>query len=120
MLTAIIDEMYMRFVTIISNGRDLSVEEVKLLADGRIYTGNQAVGNGLIDEVGYIEDAVAAAGNLAGLQEVKVIKYEKRLSVGDFFKVMIARISTKPEVKIAIDSLPFKLFSRPMYLWMGS
>ena len=119
-LTNIIDEMYMRFVTIISNGRDLSVDEVKLLADGRIYTGNQAVVNGLIDEVGYIEDAVTAAGNLAGLQEVNVIRYEKRLSVGDFFKVMMTRISTKPEVKIAIDSLPFKLLSRPMYLWMGS
>ncbi len=119
-LTGIIDEMYLRFVTIISNGRDLSIDEVKRLADGRIYTGNQAVENGLIDQVGYIEDAIVATGNLAGLQEAEVIRYEKRFSVGDFFKVIMSRISSQPEVKISIDSLPFKLLSRPMYLWMGS
>ena len=56
----VVDESYERFVEIVAKGRNLSVEEVKELADGRIYTAKQAVENGLVDEIGLYEDVQAA------------------------------------------------------------
>lgn len=59
-----VNESYEQFVEIVVNGRpNLSEEQVRTLADGRIYTAKQARENGLIDEIGTLEDAVA------GIQE---------------------------------------------------
>lgn len=117
-LSDIIEEMYMRFITLISNERRLSLDHVKMLADGRIFTGKQAVENGLIDQVGYLDDAIETTRGLAGLKEAKIIKYEKKLSVGDFFRVMVSKMFVKPEITINVDDFSFKHLSKPMYLWL--
>ena len=52
----IVDEYYGRFVEIIANGRDMTEEEVRALADGRIYTAKQAKENGLIDEIALYDE----------------------------------------------------------------
>ena len=57
---SLIDEAYEQFVGIVADGRDMPVKEVKKLADGRIYTAQQALNNGLIDEIGTLEDTVSA------------------------------------------------------------
>lgn len=57
-LQALVDEAYEQFVAIVADGRGLSVDYVKELADGRIYSAQQAADNGLIDEVGTYEYAV--------------------------------------------------------------
>ena len=56
---SLVDEAYDQFVGIVADGRNMSVKDVKKLADGRIYTAQQAKNNGLIDEIGTLEDAVA-------------------------------------------------------------
>jgi len=56
---SLVDEAYDQFVGIVADGRDMSVKEVKKLADGRIYTAQQALENGLIDRIGTLEDAVS-------------------------------------------------------------
>ena len=56
---SLVDEAYDQFVGIVADGRDMSVKEVKKLADGRIYTAQQALDNGLIDQIGTLEDAVS-------------------------------------------------------------
>ena len=56
-MQSIIDECYEQFVSIVSQGRKKSLTEVRVLADGRIYTANQAKENGLIDGVGSLENA---------------------------------------------------------------
>ena len=56
---SLVDEAYEQFVGIVADGRNMSVKEVKKLADGRIYTALQAKENGLVDEIGTLEDAVA-------------------------------------------------------------
>ncbi len=61
------DETYEEFVDVISAGRDLSESEVRELADGRIFSGRQAVENGLVDELGDHRDAIQIAGELGGL-----------------------------------------------------
>lgn len=60
-------ETYDAFVDVIVNGRDMSEAEVRELADGRVYSGLQAVDNGLVDELGDYYHAVSVAGELGGL-----------------------------------------------------
>lgn len=59
-LQAMIADSYDQFVTSVAKGRKMKVEDVKKLADGRIYTGRQAKKNGLIDELGGYDDALDA------------------------------------------------------------
>lgn len=56
---SLIDESYEQFVGIVAKGRNMTVEQVKALADGRIYSAQQAVDNGLIDQIGTFEEAVS-------------------------------------------------------------
>jgi protease IV len=60
-------ETYEAFISVIVAGRDLSEEEVRELADGRIYSGSQAYDNGLVDELGDFNTARDVAGELSGL-----------------------------------------------------
>ena len=62
-----VDQINDIFVENVANGRSLSVEKVRELATGLVFTGVDAVGNGLADEVGTLEDAVAKAAELAGV-----------------------------------------------------
>ena len=64
---SIIDEVYDNFLEIVAQARDLSLDEVRRLADGRVYTGRQAARAGLVDEVGILEDAIAKAAELGGI-----------------------------------------------------
>lgn len=66
-LQAMVDDIYEQFVEVVAAGRNLSAERVRELADGRLYTGRQAVELGLVDQLGDLADAVAKAGELAGI-----------------------------------------------------
>ena len=80
------DDIYYQFVNAVVEGRDMKREEVLKLADGRIFTGAQAIKLGLIDELGNLQDAIAIAGEMVGIEgEPKVIYPKKeRPSVLDF------------------------------------
>ncbi len=64
---SVVDDVYDQFVGAVTSYRPLSREEVVELADGRIYTGNQALPLGLVDRLGTYQDAIALAGKMAGL-----------------------------------------------------
>jgi protease-4 len=70
-LQGLVDDMYDQFVNIVASGRHLDPAKVRLLADGRPYTGRQALGLGLVDAIGGERDAkdwlVSAKGISAGL-----------------------------------------------------
>jgi len=74
---SVIDQMYGRFVSLIVRSRKMSEEKVRAAADGRIYTAEQAKALGLLDEIGYMEDAVAAARTAAGVADARVIMYHR-------------------------------------------
>jgi protease-4 len=75
-LQGVIDQLYERFLQVIVSGRkNLDPERVRKLADGRIYTAQQALESGLVDQLGYLEEAIALARKEAGLTEAKVITY---------------------------------------------
>ena len=66
-LGTLVDDVYMQFVDLVAEERDMSRERVLAMADGRLFSGRQAVGNGLADAEGNIDDAIAAAGRMAEL-----------------------------------------------------
>jgi protease-4 len=73
----ITDQVYGDFVDLVAQARDLPVEEVRELADGSVYTGQQALERGLVDEVGTPDDAIAKAAELGGIEgEPRVIELE--------------------------------------------
>lgn len=78
-LGGILDKVYDQFVRAVSMGRGLSVERVRELAEGRLYTGEQAVELGLIDRIGTYEDALLMAARMGGISgEPRVVKREPR------------------------------------------
>ena len=66
-LQAMVDDLYDQFVTVVAEGRHLAPERVRQLADGRVYTGRQALALGLVDSMGTMEDAVNAAAKEAAI-----------------------------------------------------
>lgn len=75
-LQDMINESYNRFLNVIVDGRDMPKAEVKKLADGRIYSGSQAKKVGLVDELGYEEDAIAAMKKDYNLNGAQVFEYD--------------------------------------------
>jgi protease-4 len=73
-----VDEGYDQFVQVIVEGRDLPEETVRELADGRVYSGQQAETLGLVDELGDLERAAEYAGELAGLDQATVVRYQRQ------------------------------------------
>ena len=78
-LESITTEAYDEFVRVIADGRHLSEEEVRQLADGRVYSGRQALANGLIDELGNFQDAIDKAAEMGGITgEPRLVEYIDR------------------------------------------
>jgi protease-4 len=73
----VIDDLHGRFVSLISRERKIPEEKVRALADGRIYTAQQARALGLVDQVGYVEEAVEVAKRAAKQGEARVIMYHR-------------------------------------------
>jgi len=72
-----IDDIYKTFVNHVATGRDLSFDEVDAIAQGRVWTGKEALKNGLVDELGNLNDAIAHAASLAELTTYKTTEYPR-------------------------------------------
>ena len=81
----IINETYEHFVQVVAEGRKMDPARVRELADGRIYTGRQALELGLVDEVGNLSDAVRVAAEMGGIQgEPRLLEYQRSVSLFDW------------------------------------
>lgn len=88
----IVDEVYEDFVGIVAEGRGLTLEEVQGLADGSVYTGRQALRLGLVDQLGYQQDALAKAAELGGIEgEPRVIEYQTLPTFLDLLQFTVSR-----------------------------
>jgi protease IV len=95
MLQGVIDSAHGQFVKAVAEGRKLPVEEVRQIADGRIFTGEQALALKLVDRLGTLQDAVEEAGKLAGIKgEPQVIRpaRKKKLLLDMLVEEATARI----------------------------
>lgn len=75
LMQEIIDDFYRRFLTVVAQGRGLGPPTVKKLADGRVFTAAHAKELGLVDRLGYLDDAIELAKARAGLEKAKVVLY---------------------------------------------
>lgn len=77
-LQSVLDDLFGRFLEVVERGRpSLSRERIEALADGRIYSAEQALAEGLVDVVGDLPGAVDDARQSAGLDEARVIVYQR-------------------------------------------
>ena len=125
-----IENIYEMFKKRVSDGRNISMDEVEALAQGRVWSGGQALKNGLANEEGDIKDAINAAAELADLgNEFNVTSYPKiepeindilsvmipfNSSVSEFLKIsdldiIIQTIKIKEKKPIIFTSQPFNL-----------
>ncbi|MGW8321017.1 MAG: signal peptide peptidase SppA [Thermodesulfobacteriota bacterium] len=91
-LQDLIDNIHMQFIRDVALGRGRTVEEIEPLADGRVFTGEQAKENGLVDRLGNFQDALDRAAELAGIEGKPVIIYpeEKRKKIWEYLIQSIA------------------------------
>jgi len=78
LLQALVDELYLQFVNAIAAGRDIDIDRVKEIADGRIFTWAEAVRLGFVDELGGFDEAIDVAMEKGGLEGEPVIIEEER------------------------------------------
>ncbi len=74
-LSAMVQDVYAQFVDVVAVERKVSRDKLLTLADGRVLSGRQALQNGLIDRLGNFNDAVAAAGRMAGIGTSPKLRY---------------------------------------------
>ena len=79
------NQTYKEFVNLVATGRGISYEEAHAVAQGRVWAGATAFEHGLIDKLGTLDDALAAAAQLAELDDYKTIYLEKSPSPSDIF-----------------------------------
>lgn len=113
----IIDDFYGKFVTVVREGRK-GQEISKDLLDGRILTASQALEGHLVDQIGYLDDAVAAARKMAGLDSPRVVVYRRP---GQYVSNFYSSSETVPEkadfLPLRLAFLKDQLHPQFMYLW---
>ena len=76
-LQEIIDHFYQQFLEVVEEGRSINRQKLKELADGRVFTAEQALQEGLIDRIGYLEEGIEWAKEKAGMQRARVVIYHR-------------------------------------------
>ena len=83
-MQASVERIYTKFTSIVAEGRDMSVEDVDAIAQGRVWTGAEALEIGLVDEIGTLEDAIEYAAmsieGVTSVSDVQIAAYPKPLT----------------------------------------
>jgi protease-4 len=108
-LQGVLDNVHEQFIKAVAEGRKMLIEDVKNIADGRVFTGEQALKAGLIDEIGNLEDAIKAAAKLTGIKgEPSVVSKEERFSL-----IHILRDKMPKEFSDMVPSVKIKYMFAP-------
>ncbi len=117
-LQQLIDVSYGQFVSAVAKGRGLEEETVRTFADGRVFTGEQALELGLVDRLGTEEDARRWAAELAGLDPDKTECFNIEEPKPFINRFIPGRSQTKSGISMAIDSIQFDLATNGLPLWL--
>ncbi len=110
----VIDETYAGFVTIVAEGRKMDEEAVRALADGRVYTGRQALELGLVDALGYEQEAINKAATLGLISgEPRVIRYSTEAG----FLSLLGGVANPPDTS-AFAMLERLLMPKMEFMWV--
>jgi protease-4 len=108
-------EVYDKFVGIVAQERDMKVDDLKNgLADGRILSGKQALNAGFVDGLGYFDDAIDKAEELASIKRARVIRYMQPFSLRNLFRFM-GGSNDKAKIQIELTPNELKLQTGRMY-----
>jgi len=108
-LQSLIDNIYQQFLTDVARNRKLPLEKLKALAEGRVYTGEEAKAIGLVDEFGNLPDAIDKAGRLGGIKgKVEAVYPEK-----EGFSLLRLLLGQDTEESLSKLALPYP---EPAYL----
>ncbi len=88
---ASVEDGYRRFLQLVADGRNMSVEQVDAVAQGQVWTGTQAQACGLVDNLGELDDAIASAARLAGVEAYEWRYIEKPLTPSEQFAQELIR-----------------------------
>jgi protease-4 len=112
LLQSLVDDVQAQFVEAVAAGRGMAPERVRPLADGRVYSGRQAKELGLVDELGDLDAAIAAAAKLAGIAgKPEVVREKPRRRL---WEMLDARFAAIFPAQLQSESY---LEGRPLYLW---
>jgi protease-4 len=123
LVQSLVQEVYEKFVTIVAEERRMNLSDLKGdkgLADGRILSGKQAREAGFVDDLGYFEDAIDKAMELAGIKEAKVVRYIPPFSLRNFFRLLGQSTAAKVHVEISPSKINLesgKLYFLPPYMF---
>jgi len=118
LLQNLINEAYDAFVGVVAEGRHMSEDSVREIADGRICSGKQAKEMGLVDNLGYLPDVIKRAAELGGIdsEEPRIIEYSQHAGLIDLLGAALYRPSPVEELK---QFLHFDAGSPLMYMYTG-
>lgn len=128
LLQVYVDEAYMRFVSVVAEGRSMPVEDVQAIATGMIYSGTQAKEIGLVDEIAYTDDALAAMKTEKGLEGAEVFDYATASTpFSDFswlFGQAVSKVTNQEnqvlsELQLLRETFGTSAAPRLMYLYGG-
>jgi protease-4 len=102
-LQAGVDSTYLKFKQRVATGRNLSMEQVEEMAQGRIWTGTKAKELQLVDSIGGIDEAINSAKELVGLKDYNIVEYPKQEE--SIIDEIIYSLSQETEAKITSEKL---------------
>ena len=121
MMQEYVDDIYTNFVNIVAEGRDMTYEAVDEIAQGRVWTGADALKIGLVDELGTLEDAIFYAASMGGDPDVaswNVVGYPKPLTMMEQIMSQIGKKGNlEEEVANALEGTPFEAVSKALLDW---
>lgn len=116
-----VDDIYTNFVNIVAEGRDMTYEAVDEIAQGRVWTGADALKIGLVDELGTLEDAISYAASMGGNPDVSawnVEGYPKPLTmVEQIINQLGGKNSTEEAVANVLEGTPFEEIAKSLLSW---
>jgi protease-4 len=95
------EDCYDQFTEKAAEGRKMPVDELRKLAGGRVYTGRQALANGLVDELGSLHDALQAAKQLAGIDKDTKVLIETLPEPTNFLQSLFGELDEEKEVRLS-------------------
>ncbi|EIO3979791.1 signal peptide peptidase SppA [Vibrio vulnificus] len=95
-----IEHGYQRFISLVGDNRDLSLDAVDKVAQGRVWTGYDALQHGLVDQIGDFDDAVAEAAKMAQLENYNLYWVEEPLSPTEQF---IQEFMKQVKISMGVD-----------------
>lgn len=115
-----IDQAYDDFVDVVVKGREMDEDRVRELADGSVYSGHQAVAHRLVDASGNLDDAIATAAQMGGIEgEPRIVRYPHEPSFFDVLSGYLMRASQPEELILLEELLGVGQVPKIQYLYVG-